>query len=104
MPNTKEKLVELISSVQYLGGLEEKLADYLINNGVTFATDNNVGSKWISVKDRLPETTIRCIVSKHNVPFLAYFDGEKWRETNKLMVVDGVTHWMPMPPAPEDVK
>ena len=35
MPNTREKLIELLSQVQYLGGLEEKIADHLIANGVT---------------------------------------------------------------------
>ena len=31
-----------------------EIADHLIANGVTFATDNNVGSKWIPVSERLP--------------------------------------------------
>ena len=31
----REKLIELIREVQYLGGLEEKVADHLIANGVT---------------------------------------------------------------------
>ena len=31
----REKLIELLSEVQYLGGLEEKIADRLIDNGVT---------------------------------------------------------------------
>ncbi len=31
----KEKLVEMLREVQYLGGLEEKIADHLIANGVT---------------------------------------------------------------------
>jgi hypothetical protein len=31
----RERLIELIRYVQYLGGLEEKLADHLIANGVT---------------------------------------------------------------------
>ena len=31
----REKLIDLLSDVQYLGGLEEKLADHLIANGVT---------------------------------------------------------------------
>lgn len=30
----RDKLIELISQVQYMGGLEGKLADYLITNGV----------------------------------------------------------------------
>lgn len=30
----REKLIELISQVQYMGGLEGRLADYLLKNGV----------------------------------------------------------------------
>ena len=94
MTDVKEKLVELLAGAG-MGKTERYfLADCLIAHGVTV-------QEWISVKDRLPETTIRCIVSKYNVPFLAYWDGEKWRETNKLIVVDGVTHWMPMPIPPK---
>ena len=33
--DVREKLVELLRDVQYLGGLEEKIADHLIRNGVT---------------------------------------------------------------------
>ena len=33
--DVREKLVELLRDVQYLGGLEEKIADHLIANGVT---------------------------------------------------------------------
>ena len=32
----REKLIELLRDVQYLGGLEEKIADHLLANGVTF--------------------------------------------------------------------
>ena len=32
--NSRDRLIELISKVQYMGGLESKLADYLIENGV----------------------------------------------------------------------
>ena len=55
MDSMKEKLVELLSQVQYLGGLEDKIADHLIANGVTVqdGKDNNVPTKWISVKDAL---------------------------------------------------
>lgn len=33
--DVREKLVELLRDVQYLGGLEEKIADHLIENGIT---------------------------------------------------------------------
>ena len=35
MKSDRQILIELIGDVQYMGGLEEKLADYLIANGVT---------------------------------------------------------------------
>ena len=49
--DVREKLVELLRDVQYLGGLEEKIADHLIANGVTV-------QEWISVDERLPENFI----------------------------------------------
>lgn len=55
--NLKEKLVELLDNLNvvddwYTNG---EIADHLIAHGVTFAEDNNVPSKWISVNDRLPD-------------------------------------------------
>lgn len=50
---------------------EEHIADYLIANGVTIATDKDVGCKWIPVEEKLPENDlpedtkrlmIRCLV------------------------------------------
>jgi hypothetical protein len=65
MPNTREKLIELLREVQYQGnavhGYHDKyiqnseLADHLIANGVTLAKDINVPIKWIPVTERLPE-------------------------------------------------
>ena len=49
MPDVREKLVELLREVQYLGGLEEKIANHLIANGVTI-------HRWIPVEDRLLES------------------------------------------------
>ena len=34
----RERLIELISQVQYMGGLECKLADHLLSNGVKVVT------------------------------------------------------------------
>ena len=46
--DVREKLVELLRDVQYLGGLEEKIAGHLIANDVTV-------QEWISVNDELPK-------------------------------------------------
>jgi hypothetical protein len=73
MPNTKEKgkLIDVLSKhIPYGHATLCLIAEELMAEGVTFATDNNVGDKWISVKDRLPEDleenkgkkVINCIV------------------------------------------
>ena len=64
-------------------------------NGVTV-------QQWISVKDRLPEKTSLCIASKYNVPFLAWWTGNDWRFANTANIVDGITHWMPLPQPPKN--
>jgi hypothetical protein len=110
MPNTREKLIELLSQVQYLGGLEEKIADHLIANGVTV-------QEWISVKDRLPKT----VTNKHLVycknGYIGFGHYENFRgEADWYNLENGkpfsewylencetyeVTHWMPLPQPPK---
>ena len=77
----------------------EYVADHLIANGVTV-------QEWISVKERLPQEKVNCIVHyKHaycdNDDYWAigmcFYDGEKFRADPAYKV----THWMPLPPAPE---
>ena len=56
----REKLIELLRVPIYpheLADPAEVVADYLLDNGLIFATDNNVGSKWIPVTERLPTFT-----------------------------------------------
>ena len=93
----REKLIELIGQVQYLGGLELALADHLIANGVTFATDNNVGDKWISVKDRLPNRNDVIIAF---YPTMRGTSGEM--QIHKAWAMsDTCAHWMPLPEPPK---
>lgn len=75
-------------------------ADHLIANGVTFATDNNVGGKWISVKERLPQSG-KCVLvySKSGGvaegSYSAY--DKKWVQFRWSVKDLEVTHWMPLP-------
>ena len=73
----------------------EDIASYLIKNGVTV-------QEWISVKERLPQEKVDCIVHyKHaycdNDDYWAigmcFYDGEKFQFDPAYKV----THWMPMP-------
>ena len=50
--DVREKLVELLRDVQYLGGLEEKIADYLIANGVT-VQKHGYWETVVEVKDNI---------------------------------------------------
>ena len=115
----REKLIESLRDVQYLGGLEEKIADHLIANVVT-VPDTNVG-KWISVKDRLPEVAIthnnRWEKSTESVHVLCYCkqnSGKRMVKEGSCKVyasgtiywmipgtIDSVTHWMPLPQPPK---
>lgn len=93
----REKLYNLIHNFIFEGAevSDMNLADHLIENGVTV-------QRWIPVAERLPETTCRNLVTKYGIPFLAYYTGKEWRESGTLSVIDGITHWMPLPEPPKD--
>ena len=118
MPNTREKLIELLKESklcskrfddQYSDGTIAIISDHLIANGVTFATDNNVGDKWISVKDRLPEgdKVVLCYKADRGIRFGKLLDATYANGVQAFMDRDrcfafGVTHWMPMPMPPKE--
>lgn len=124
----REKLVEMIGTSPCVGfssrTAAEHIADHLIENGVTFAKDTDVPTKWISVKDRLPEVSGQYIVCcddsacsygegiwyQSGVVVCAEVDVGivggicwEWREGSTIYDLDGViTHWMPLPELPEE--
>ncbi len=126
MPNTREKLIELLDvgatiANNICGGIAcddcdgykngctfTYIADYLIANGVT-VTDTNVG-KWISVKDRLPHRNMECICrytfpggEQHFHQTLMYYATDKVPHFQHELGGCGmkVTHWMPLPEPPK---
>jgi hypothetical protein len=134
MPNTREKMIELICDAKYdvdricverdwcdgcpakhgEGDCKEAyIADHLIANGVTV-------QEWISVKDRLPVKEFEeaqqngsrwyvCLVA-WRLPTdktsirKAWYDGNCFEDDYNGDITDAVTHWMPQPPAPEENK
>ena len=115
MTNTelREKLVELLNNhydccdiPDCEGNCRECIADYLIANGVTFATDKNDGGKWISVKERLPEDYEKVLTCDHkgNIHVMAHHHDfiAPFGITKHDFRYFPVTHWMPLPSLPEE--
>ena len=81
----------------------EVLADHLIANGVTV-------QEWISVDDRLPEAGgyVVCIAKRNPfsrfMPMVARIEKNGWVNPITEQYISEVTHWMPLLPAPEDMK
>lgn len=113
----RNKLIELIREVQYLGGLEEKLADHLLANGVTI-------QQWIPVSERLPERNgkymvyasvrghkyVDCVSFAQDLYRIDPFDfhGRKGKSgfyyDNEYGFGEygGVTNWMHLPEPPQE--
>ena len=98
MPNTREKLIELLEvDVSGSDGYEpELIADHLIANGVTV-------QKWIPVTERLPEKDTYTLVTTDGIVISAYWHNDRFYgfSAKGIATVGGVTHWMPLPQPPK---
>ena len=90
--DVREKLVELLRDVQYLGGLEEKIADPLIANGVTV-------QEWISANDRLPNEPMRCLVYTKRGKYWGY-EITYYNQGFYTQYAEAI-YWMPLPQPPK---
>ena len=112
----REKLIELIVKIpvpcMLVAGVRggkslisaSVIADHLLANGVTFATDTNVGSKWASVKDRLPEIgrTVLAWSDYWHCSEIVRWTGVEWIQRMDKETFWSVTHWMPLPEPPTE--
>ena len=94
-----------------------RVADHLIANGVTFAEDNNVPSKWIPVTERLPENDygkhwkerkyyiVRLQGDRIRVARYGYKEYGWWVDSHDCVLSKDhfteVTHWMESPEPPK---
>lgn len=115
--NDREKLIKLMVYAKNLSSIERE-ADFLLANGVTFATDTNVGSKWISVEDDKPKRRGHYFIAyKFGDSDMQFYGEAFWHddlETNGYVTgphfsnegMEGmkVTHWMEIPKLPEPPK
>ena len=114
MPNTREKLIELLSQVQDYGTKQtneqwsvtvetkcnETIADYLIANGVTV-------QEWIPVSEGLPDAcgNVLTYSTEYGGIDLYYYMGHGEFDHHRNGITDaqthGFTHWMPLPQPPK---
>ena len=108
MPNTREKLIELlcnslcfgyddVTDTEYV--LWSETADRLIANGVTI-------QEWIPVSERLPEKDdkVLAVVKEdgyNRIAFVFYEDRRWWDCFYDGFHNINVTHWMPLPEPPK---
>ena len=101
----REKLVGLISEVEF-PSFAAVIADHLIANGVTFGKDTDVPSKWISVKDKLPEDYKKVLTCDHkgNIHVMFHYSGfqDPFGISKNDSRYHPVTHWMPLPSLPKE--
>ena len=85
-------------------------ADFLLENGVTFAKDTNVPS-WIPVSERLPTPYVDVITCRRDFlargttigkEYITIRDNEipSWSQDYRTWK-SKVTHWMPLPEPPK---
>ena len=111
MPNTREKLIELVTAALCNQSAEE-VADHLIANGVTV-------QKWIPVSERKPDLELveaqandeelyKCLVTMKHRPSRGgkcvremWYDGEGFVDRDYMDWTALITHWMPLPEPPK---
>lgn len=94
----RDRLIELISQVQYMGGLECKLADYLLKNGVIVPPCKVGQTVYAILSKKVQEYIVHAIECTENVitvkchswlaeregllhKHIAYFDMTKFGKT-----------------------
>ena len=104
--NVRKKLILIIDAKRTdpeTGSFTEYLADHLIANGVTV-------QEWIPVTEMLPEDGgyVVCIAKRNPfsrfMPMVARIEENGWVNPITEQYISEVTHWMPLPLAPEDMK
>lgn len=103
----RERLLEILNAPIYphenVDPLEA-VADFLLDNGVTF-------QRWIPVTERLPDKMCRCICryvfgENTEYPFYQVFwyfstnENPHFQDEGSMGM--RVTHWMPLPEPPKD--
>ena len=62
-------------------------------------------TKWISVKDRLPDNDVPVMIYNYDVNIGVYYKNKfhAFDENGYPFEINYVTHWMPLPEPPKEV-
>lgn len=113
----RERLLDILNKPIFPHELVDPLeavADYLLDNGVTFAKDIGVPGKWIDVNVKLPalipcgagtaySEAVNILTSRRKV-LTAIWDGTDFISDAEFWDAEGeeITHWTPVPlPLPD---
>lgn len=81
--------------------MEELLSDAMeLLKEQKLATDINVPNKWISVKDRLPDMGVKCVIYRDGKMSVARHIANNDWITQAFFTYP--THWMPLPEPPKE--
>ena len=112
----REELNDDQKKLTWLLGLEkETLADMAYQQSMIIeklrkSAKAQAVPQWIPVSERMPENEGTYFCLGHNgTPFVCLlrnkkYEGYVWLRNTGTMVVDGITHWMPIPSLPEQNK
>ena len=107
----REKLIDIVEAyADFLDwDTKEDIVDAIMEK--CFATDNNVGHKWIPVTERLPKPFTPVLVYRKSFGTLPpYIKVDKmilWNDDTQVWTDEietwktVVTHWMPLPEPPK---
>ena len=124
MPNTREKLIDLIYESLYSHSWDfgdnpngEAMADILIANGVTLTNQvastskQLASSEWIPVAERLPKPFTPVLVYRQSFgtlpPYIKVDKMTLWYDDTQVWTDEVgnwknvTTHWMPLPQPPK---
>ena len=98
----REKMIDILESAESAAywnsddrGFIEKIADHLIANGVTV-------QQWIPVSEMLPNRREDVLVTDGESLCTAWLSrGNAWIRSYTSAILDGITHWMPLPEPPK---
>lgn len=114
METVKEKLARILDDYWEVTMTVEDVADVLISNGVTIATDTN--DKWVSVDEPPKEDGRYLLLFEDGSMCDAIYEVKRgqfgiyeqyWNAVNgwfKVWQKEDPTHWMPKPNIPEPPK